>query len=1063
VRIRLLGAVEVLPDGAGGTPVPLGGLRLRGLCARLALDAGRVVPASVLVDDLWDDRPDGAPNALQALVSRLRRTVGADLVSTAAGGYRLELPRDAVDALRFGDLVTAAAAAADPRSAHALLGQALDLWRGPTLADLQDLPFAGPAAHRLAQRRADAVEQRARLALPLGVAAAEIDALTAQLDVDPLRESTAVLLGHALHAAGRQADALAVLDSTRDRLAEELGVDPGPELAAARLDVLRGTSATPPPPPARPAAARLAPLTSFVGRHDDVRRIRDLLTTARLVTLTGPGGAGKTRLAVEAVAVGSTESRVVELAGLGSAEQLPAAVLSAVGGPELIVRAQEEVPPDTTARLVSALSGRPLVLVLDNCEHLVEGAAVLTETVLRACPQLRVLATSREPLGVPGEVLHPVDPLPEADAVRLFLDRAAAVRPGFAPTADDAAAVAVICRRLDGQPLPIELAAARLRTLSPAEIAARLDDRFRLLTTGPRTAQPRHQTLRAVVDWSWDLLSEPERTVAARLAVFAGGATAAAAERVCSAPDGPAADEVFELLAALVDKSLVVAMPQPDSAPTRYRMLETIREYAGERLDASGTRVSAERAHAAVVLELVEAAEPHLRSAEQLRWLARLRTEADEIEVALRRTVAAGDAETAHRIVAAVGWSWVIRGLVDDASRWLDAVRALDGSTPPVARAVNLAHHAVMVVGRGDYKDAQEDVEAALAIIDGLPRPLPPSLELLGPVFTAFTTNDYEPVRRLMTTSADPWVRGLAAQMLATIAENEGEMDEQRRHLRVAHEEFRRCGDRFGLGMAVNSLGELEDIAGEADAAARAYEEAIALATELGNEDDLPQFLIRRASLLARRGDVDVAREQLLQLVDMPLGSFGTAGTLHIVLATVERVAGDLDAARAALEVAATRLEDRGPAVHQRRAYLAMSQAAIEVAAGDLAAARRLMGVAAAAAVAGRDGPVAASVAEVGAGLLLAEGDPAGAALLLGVATKQRGALDRGNPDVIAVRSGVRAALRPVEADEIVRRGRELPREDGMAELTARLGPDGAAPPRNGRHAASRAAGGSPP
>ncbi len=334
--IGLLGAVEVRPDGTGCAPVPLGGLRLRGLLARLALDAGRPVPVPALVDDLWGDLPPGgAANALQALVSRLRRAVGTDVVGTVAGGYRLAVPADAVDAARFGELVTAASGAGDPRAGHALLGQALGLWRGPALADVQELPFAGPVAHRLAERRAAAVEERARLALLLGEPDAEIDALTAQLDAAPLRETTAALLARALHAAGRQADALAVLDRTRGRLVEDLGVDPGAELAEARLAVLRSA----PVAVRRPAPAPA--LTSFVGRDSDVRRIRELLATARLVTLIGPGGAGKTRLARESVAGRADEPRIAELAALTDAQQLPAAVLAAVGEPELLVRSGE--------------------------------------------------------------------------------------------------------------------------------------------------------------------------------------------------------------------------------------------------------------------------------------------------------------------------------------------------------------------------------------------------------------------------------------------------------------------------------------------------------------------------------------------------------------------------------------------------------------------------------------------------------------------------------------------------------------------------------------------------
>ncbi|GAA5140090.1 BTAD domain-containing putative transcriptional regulator [Pseudonocardia adelaidensis] len=1028
--IGLLGAVAVVHDARrDGASVPLGGLRVRGLLARLALDAGHAVPVAALVDALWGDAPPGsATNALQALVSRLRRALGPELVATVAGGYRLEVPPDAVDAARFGDLVAAARGAGDPRAGHALLGQALGLWRGPALADVRELPFAEPAAHRLAERRAAAVEERARLALLLGEPSPEIDALTAQLDAAPLRETTAALLARVLHAAGRQADALAALDRTRHRLVEELGVDPGAELEEARLAVLRGAAA----PARRPGPGPVPALTSFVGRDRDVDRVRELLASVRLVTLIGPGGAGKTRLAREAVAGGVDEARVAELAALTDAHQLPAAVLAAVGEPELLVRSGDGAEPDTTARLVGALAGRRVVLVLDNCEHLVDAVATLAESLLHACPGLRVLATSREPLGVAGEVLHPVDALTPADATHLFADRAAAVRPGFALTPDVAPAVDEICRRLDGQPLPIELAAARLRTLSPAEIAARLDDRFRLLTSGARTALPRHQTLRAVVDWSWDLLGEAERAVARRLAAFAGGATAAAAERVCAGP--PVSGDVFELLASLVDKSIVVAVPQPDGAPTRYRMLETIREYAAERLDEAGERDAAEAAHLAVLLELVEAAEPHLRRADQLPWLARLRAEAEEIDVALHRALAAGDAASAHRIVAAMVWSWVIRGLFDDADRWLDLVAAMDGPAPARARALNHAHMALLRAARRDFARVRVEIDSALGLCRELPRPLPPLLELAGPAFALFGGGGSDDVRRLAAESHDRWVRGFAHQLLAMVAENEGEVDRERLLLRVAHEEFRAVGDRFGLGIVVHSLGELEDVAGHHDAAEAAYDESIALATELGNDDDLPQFLGNRALLAARRGDLDAARARLHEA--LARYAPGVDGALRISLAHVERMAGNLDEARRHLADVDTAERKGRP---HRMAACATAGAAVELAAGDRAAARARLAIAAEAAADSVDGPVVAAVAEVAAALALDEGDPGTAGLLLGVAAMQRGATDVGNPEVLAAHDRVRAAM-GAGADEAVRRGRELPRDEGLAALVAYVG-----------------------
>jgi predicted ATPase/DNA-binding SARP family transcriptional activator len=1032
--IGLLGAVEAQRDGA---PVPLGGLRVRGLLARLALDPGQPVPVAALVDDLWGEAPPcSAANALQALVSRLRRAIGADLVARVAGGYRLAVPADAVDAARFGGLVTAASGAGDPRTRHALLGQALAIWRGPALADVRELPFADPAAHRLAERRAAAVEDRARLALLLGDPSAEIDALTAQLDTAPLRETTAALLARVLHAAGRQADALAVLDRTRHRLADELGVDPGAELGEARLAVLRGAAA----PVRRPAPSPGPALTSFVGRERDVARVCELLAVGRLVTLIGPGGAGKTRLAREAVA-GTGESRVAELAALTDAHQLPAAVLAAVGEPELVVRSGETPEPDTAARLVAALTGRRVVLVLDNCEHLVDAVAALAESLLQACPGLRVLATSREPLGIAGEVLHPVDALAPADAMRLFADRAAAVRPGFTLTPEVEPAVAEICGRLDGQPLPIELAAARLRTLSPAEIAARLDDRFRLLTSGARTALPRHQTLRAVVDWSWDLLTEPERAVARRLAAFAGGATADAAERVCAGP--PVTGDVFGLLASLVDKSIVVAVQQPDGAPTRYRMLETIREYAGERLDEAGERGAAEAAHLAVLLDLVESAELHVRRAEQLAWLARLRAEAEEIDVALHRAVTAGDAASAHRLVAAMAWSWIIRGLFEDATRWLDAVLAMDGPAPVEAQALNWAHHALLEATRRDSGVARNAAGKAEALIRALPRPLHPMLQLTWPIHVLFVDSDGGPARRLAAEASDPWVRAFACQVLAMDAENRGGVDEERRLLRSALDAFRAVGDRFGLGMVVHALGELEDMAGEYEAAAAAYDESIALAEELGNTDDLPLFVDHRAMLDARRGDLAAATARIRRALGECAPGSGNEGVLLVSLAHVERMEGDLDRARQHL--AAAPLIDGRDRPHWR-ARLAVARTAVEVAAGDHPAARAHLAEAVAAAVETRDGPVVAGVAEVGARLALAEDDPVTAALLLGVAAVQRGAVDHGNPEVQGTYERVRAVL-GADAEAAVRRGLELARDEGLAALVAYAGEPGASAP----------------
>ena len=999
MRIGLLGPVTAGPDDA---PAP-GGVLLRGALARLALDAGRTVASEVLIDALWGaEPPDTVSNALQALVARLRRALGAGVVATVPGGYRLAVDPDDVDALRFEALL-AAARTLDPAQARASLAEAAALWRGPALADIRRLPFTGPAAARLEELRATAVELDADLALRFGETA-DLDALHALLDADPLRESAAALLARGLHASGRQVDALAVVDRARARLVEELGVDPGPALAAAHVAVLRDV-----PAPRRVPAA----LTSFVGRAADVRRVAGLLTTSRLVTLTGPGGAGKTRLARELTHAVPGEARVVELAPLGGPDQVAGAVLAAVSS-EIVTRVPDW--SDTTAQLLAVLADRELLLVLDNCEHLVEAAAQLAEALLTRSPGLRILATSREPLRVAGEVLHPVDALADDDAVRLFADRAATVSPAFVLT--DAPAVTAICRQLDGQPLAIELAAARLRTLTVEEIRDRLDDRFRLLTNGPRTAPSRHQTLRAVVDWSWNLLDEPERALARRLSVFAGGATEDAAVRVCGL-----GDTTLDVLTALVEKSLVVAVP---GAPSRYRMLETIREYAAHRLDDAGERATVEAAHTAYVVDLVETAEPELRRPQQLEWVARLRAETGDVAAVLRRAVTAGDAATAYRVVAASAWFWLIGGLFTEAADRLAEITALTGPVPPAPHALGTAYRAMSAAGSGDVAGAQALLDDAERLASDLPPPHHPVLLLMGPVAAGFGRRDPRPLERLAADPAtDPWTRAFALFSRARMAENEGDLGRQRADTRRAHELFTACGDRWGLGMTLASLGDLENVTGDLDAAVRAFDEAIALARELGNDDDLPQFQAQRAQLLVRRGDVAEGRAELRRIVGLPGLHPELLGVLHGYLADAARRAGDLDEARAELDRARAQAHP-GPGVDQRRALQAATGSAIARAAGDHAAEVAQLAEAVRHAVGSDDGPVTAAVAELAAAHALAAGDPPGAATLLGVASGQRGALDLGDPEVRAT----------VEGSGFDAAGaRALPRPEGVALL----------------------------
>ncbi|MGW0582521.1 BTAD domain-containing putative transcriptional regulator, partial [Streptomyces sp. NPDC002920] len=709
MRYRILGVTQTA-DGQG-TPIPVPGARLRALLTALALRPGHLTSPETLIDDVWPDSPpQDAPAALQALIGRLRRTLGKDTVTSAPGGYRLAATEDDVDLYVFERLVREATArrrAGDAASAARTLDDALALWRGPALADLPDRT---PAA-RAEALHLDATRARAEADLILGRAHDAVPRLRELAAEHPYDETLYVLLIRALRDTGRDADALAVYETARRTLAEALGTDPGPDLRALHTELLNRPeqprtsgapvpAATPGTPPRHPdRSGNIRPrLTSFVGREPELDAIRSEVHRARLVTLTGPGGSGKTRLAEEAAA-GHPQAWLVELARLDRPEAVPGAVVSALGLRETVLMATDMATPqdDPVALLVEYCAPRSQLLILDNCEHVIGEAAALAETLLTHCPGLTILATSREPLGIPGESVRPVEPLLPDQAHRLFRERAAAVRPDAASAllGRDEEAVAEICRRLDGLPLAIELAAARLRLLSPRQIADRLDDRFRLLTSGSRTALPRQQTLRAVVDWSWDLLDEAERTALRELSVFAGGWDLEAAEAVCTGP-------VADLMGALVDKSLVVAAQDepeshgecahgdgphrdgPDGYGThgnglhgdathhhathhhathhhathhhathgdgihgghmRYRMLETIHEYAAERAaELPHAREATERRHRAWVRALVERADPLLRSAEQLPWISRLETELDNIRAALARALTAAD------------------------------------------------------------------------------------------------------------------------------------------------------------------------------------------------------------------------------------------------------------------------------------------------------------------------------------------------------------------------------------------------------------------------------------
>jgi predicted ATPase/DNA-binding SARP family transcriptional activator len=683
IEFRLLGPMEALKDGES---VPLGGAKQRALLARLLLTPNEPVQVETLVEDLWGaSAPASAAHSVQVYVSSLRKVIGKDLLLRTGGGYAVAVDAAQVDAARFEALVDQARRAGPGRRAP-LLREALALWRGPALADFRYESFAQPAIAQLEEARFTALEDALEDELAAGGGALHLAELQALVAEHPLRERLRRQLILALYRAGRQADALDVYQETRRILVDELGIDPSPELQDLYKRVLNQDEAL--TPEVAPAAQVHLPvaLTRLVGRTLELAELERLvIDDVRLLTLTGPGGTGKTRLAValaERVAV--TFDGGVWFVGLASVRD-PSHVRAAI---ETTIAADEP--------LEAFLQRRRALIVLDNFEQLVDAAGDIA-ALLAAAADLTVIATSRTPLHLQGEHEYPVAPLPEPDAVELFVERAKAIKPDFAANGE----VVGICRRLDGLPLALELAAARVKVLAPDALLARLERRLPLLTGGARDLPERQRTLSAVIEWSHDLLDADEQRLFARLAVFLGGCTLEAAEAVC--------DATLDLLAALVDKSLV------REREGRFQMLETIREYASERLEASGDADELRRRHAADVRALAERAEPELQGPEQALWFARLESEHANVRAALAWALEQ-DPETALRTAGAAWRWWFVCGHWEEGETWL--VRALEAApgAPAEARASALAGAGTLARNRGETGVAIERLSEAVAL-----------------------------------------------------------------------------------------------------------------------------------------------------------------------------------------------------------------------------------------------------------------------------------------------------------------------------------------------------------
>jgi predicted ATPase/DNA-binding SARP family transcriptional activator len=832
----VLGPMEL---GVAGESVPLGGPKQRALLALLLLRANTVVPRDELVEELWLGNPPGtAVNALQGYVSDLRQAFaaaknpgfGPDRLVTRAPGYVLRVEAGEFDLDIFERLASEARRDLDdqrPAAAAPKLREALDLWRGPPLAEFSS-DFLHAERLRLEELRLAALEDRIDADLALGGHAELVGELTGLVAEHPLRERLRGQLMVALYHAGRQADALDVYWNTRRTLVEELGIEPSVTLQRLHQAILRQDSSLEPALARPQAAARRvdvpAPAVPLVGRAPELADIGRLLRTedVRLLTLTGPGGVGKTRLAIEAArSLADDVEDGVAFVPLDSLDD-PALVSPTIG------RALGLDKPD---ELESYLRDRNLLLALDNLEHLL-GAAPALGRLLAAAPRLKLLVTSRAPLRLVGEHEFRLAPLPVPEeslprspiallripSVALFVQRAQAANRDFSFTGANAAAVAEICSRLEGLPLSLELAAARVKLLAPEALLERLSQRLAVLTAGPRDAPARHGALAATIDWSYDLLDREQQDLFARLAVFAGGFTIEAAEAVC----GETRD-LLNALGALLDNSLLV---HAEAAESRFRMLDTIREYALGRLEEGGGADDARRAHLEYFLGLAETADGELIGPDQRTWLHRLEAEHDNLRAAFAYASALPEGSAAIRLASALRRFWRIHGHLADGRRMLEAALAREASVAPELRVKALNGLGTLAGEQGDFPAATQAFEESL----GLAR----SLGAADGIANAITN-------------------------LANIDLFQGNYDAAQAKLDESVRLWRELGETRSLAITLENLGCIAIAQDRLDDAARLLAESVALARAAGSERTIAGALSARARALVLLGELEDA------------------------------------------------------------------------------------------------------------------------------------------------------------------------------------------------------------
>lgn len=1059
MHVAVLGPLEVRN---GDAPVVISGVRVRRLMIRLSVDAGRAVSADELVEAVWlDDPPANVHNALQALVSRLRRTMPSPrAVEQVGSGYRLTLPADGLDVDEFARHANTGRellAAGESMLAAAELRSALDLWRGDALSEADDAPYARALSVRWNEQRLQACADLARAALANGSGAHEVAGLRELVAAHPLRDDFVELLMRALVQAGRTPEALSAFEHHRKVIADELGTDPATSLQALHLELLQAA-----PVEASPAGRSSnipTPLTRLVGRDDEIARLSKQLADGRLATLVGPGGAGKTRLATEVVhrvgdaAGDDLRAWFVDLAPVTDLNGVVQA-FGAVDG--LLDRHVIDVPGERLAvdpieRLVDWLRPRDALLLVDNCEQVIGSAASVVSRLLASCPRLRVLATSREPLDIPGESLVHLEPLAFPDvgasvaeamahpAVQLFAERARDADQRFEVDDSNVDVVVEIVRGLDGLPLALELAAARLRVLPIAEVQRRLSDRFGLLTSGNRTAMPRHQTLRAVVEWSWDLLSESERLLLERLAVFPSGADLDATVGVCADTLLPDV-EIPALLDSLVDKSLLKVGAE---GGLRYRMLDTIRAFGNERLEARHEATISGRAHAAYFTSLVQRLEPALRTADQLPALAKISLERDNVLAALRFYGDQREVDAAMTLAVAMSWYWTMLGSHAESAYWtrfaLDVAPGGDLRTRTVLETFfTMGSLAADASGAGSWQNIRERMVELGRQLEQFEFDEPPLLALRPMVM--YFGGDPETAERLTSEaleSADAWTRAAMHTFRAAMAENDGDVARMKADLEAATPDLEHIGDRWLLGSSLSSRGKVRTLEGDLDGAAADFELAAAAMQDIGAPDDLAFMHMRLAELAIRRNDLPAARRFAEEL--MRATSQWRPGELFYValMLSLSRLEGDRaggDAYYEQLRASVGTLPADHPIQDHTRSMQMASLASYDLYRGHVDEARAWLLEGYPAALGTHDMPIVAIVGMVVADLALASGQAERAATILGAAAAVRGAEDATDPQVVRIT----AALRDELGDSFrshYDKGKRLGREDALPLL----------------------------